>query len=799
MAHSIATLIRRDRSWLVALVLVVALFGATVTSFLTQIQFAFAAAPTGASAVMQNSTATTVDIVITGTDFVTFATSGTATAAPADLAGISYNAQNPSSATIDDVNTITATFPIAIGTGKSGGSLTIDAGILLDAVAAPNLLITIVDGSITDSAKPVLASVVLSNASYGNIITYNYTENMTFTTGVTTTARGDITTAGTVAGIGSFATTGDVTVPTTRNYMLGTGTAALELQIARGSGYIDVTSTTEPSGVFTPVASAEIVDAASNQVETSVTPVASGGGSWDLTPPTITSVTLSDADGDGRIDTATFVMSEGMRDDALTNSRGSLGGNAGTFASGTTDDDTTVFTVTTDDLAVDTSATAADFLYTPVLAYERMMDAAGNLLNSITDGTVASGDVTEADGAAPVVVSVSPADASTGASRFANIVITFSEAMNTTFVEGGEYAFSPDPGGFAAAAWTVSDTVVTLNPDLPFVCNTSYTVTTTEASIDAAAGTPTTLITTGPEDGDWSFTTASCSSTAGTPTVANTYTVDLTAPNGGESLSPGSVSTITWSTGGTGVSSNVNLAYSTDGGSTYTTIANNQQNNGSYNWTVPNVNTTNAKIRVQSTDLAVVLATDSSAATFTITGTVAVPAPEVNVPSTGTSGLSPVTGLPEEISEIHPGDYVRSVYFSTVYYIDANMIRHPFTDSQTFFTWQNSFSVVKTVTDATLPTLELGSPLLPKPGVVLVKIQSDNHVYAIEENPANAFKPILRWIASETSAVSLYGSDWADYVIDLPPTLFGKFAQGSELPDSTTINKSIMKKRVDLK
>lgn len=125
--------------------------------------------------------------------------------------------------------------------------------------------------------------------------------------------------------------------------------------------------------------------------------------------------------------------------------------------------------------------------------------------------------------------------------------------------------------------------------------------------------------------------------------------------------------------------------------------------------------------------------------------------------------------------------YVRSVYFDTVYYIDeidGALVRRPFTDAQTYFTYQNNWSAVETVTDATLPTLSLGAPMLPKAGVVLVKVQSDARTYALEEVDGEVF---LRWITSESAAQSLFGSDWADYVIDVSATLFPRFEQGDDV------------------
>jgi hypothetical protein len=255
---------------------------------------------------------------------------------------------------------------------------------------------------------------------------------------------------------------------------------------------------------------------------------------------------------------------------------------------------------------------------------------------------------------------------------------------------------------------------------------------------------------------------------------------------------------IQWTSGGTGTMNFVNLYYTLDG-STFSTIASNVVNNGSYNWTVPSADTTTAKIRVSGTDLSTTLATDTSVA-FNI-GTSATSADdedEVTAPGTNVFGNSPVTGEIEEISELHAGDYFRALSYATVYYLAADGTRRPFNDSQTFFTWQNNFNNVKIVTDATLPVYSLGAPMLPKPGVVLIKITSNADVFALETDPNNANKALRRLIPDEATAAAIYGSSWADYVIDVDVTLFSRFTKGTEVSSSYSPDLSIMKKRVNL-
>jgi len=112
-------------------------------------------------------------------------------------------------------------------------------------------------------------------------------------------------------------------------------------------------------------------------------------------------------------------------------------------------------------------------------------------------------------------------------------------------------------------------------------------------------------------------------------TATSTVTKDTTPPavqvddpNGGETIAGGSTYTIEWtaSDSETGVSG-IDIAYSTNGGSSYTTIVTGTTDDGTYDWSVPTVNTSNALIRVRAEDSVGNTATDTSDSTFTIDST----------------------------------------------------------------------------------------------------------------------------------------------------------------------------------
>jgi len=90
--------------------------------------------------------------------------------------------------------------------------------------------------------------------------------------------------------------------------------------------------------------------------------------------------------------------------------------------------------------------------------------------------------------------------------------------------------------------------------------------------------------------------------------------VSVTSPNGGESWLVGSSHNITWTT--TGTVGNLKIEYSTDNGTSYSSIVASTANTGSYGWTVPNAPSTTCLVRVS--DALIGTLTDMSDAIFSI-------------------------------------------------------------------------------------------------------------------------------------------------------------------------------------
>lgn len=99
-------------------------------------------------------------------------------------------------------------------------------------------------------------------------------------------------------------------------------------------------------------------------------------------------------------------------------------------------------------------------------------------------------------------------------------------------------------------------------------------------------------------------------------------TVSLTSLNTSQVLKGGSTTDITWTATDTNFGSNpISLAYSLNGGTNWTSIATSQTNSGSYTWTVPNLNSSNFKVRVTAADAAGNTTTAASSGTFTVDST----------------------------------------------------------------------------------------------------------------------------------------------------------------------------------
>jgi len=121
------------------------------------------------------------------------------------------------------------------------------------------------------------------------------------------------------------------------------------------------------------------------------------------------------------------------------------------------------------------------------------------------------------------------------------------------------------------------------------------------------------------------------------------------------------------------------------------------------------------------------------------------------------------------------GSLIRIPSISSVYYCGADGQRYVFPNAQTYATWYSDFSTVKTISPEDMGKIRLGGNVTYRPGVKLVKIQTDPKVYAVDHNGT------LRLMINPTIATKYYGAAWNKNVEDIPDTFFTNYKIGDPI------------------
>ncbi len=274
--------------------------------------------------------------------------------------------------------------------------------------------------------------------------------------------------------------------------------------------------------------------------------------------------------------------------------------------------------------------------------------------------------------------------------------------------------------------------------------------------------------------------------------INRTPFISITQPSAGASLASGQAFTVFWETSG-GTVSTVRIRLSTDGGQTYpTVIADNLINNGYYQWTVPTLTTTDqARLRIDGLDSNGYVAIAVSPANFHIEGTPPVPGqppapttPSYDYdPSAATTAAATIDvdrqfaaapGAPA--AKCPDGLRIKAPSSPAVYFCGADGKRHAFPNQKIHDSWYaGNFAGVYEVSDTVLASIQLGANVTYRPGVRMVKIQTDPKVYAV------AAHGVLRWVSSEAVAQALYGADWNQKIDDVPDSFFADYQIGAPI------------------
>lgn len=110
-----------------------------------------------------------------------------------------------------------------------------------------------------------------------------------------------------------------------------------------------------------------------------------------------------------------------------------------------------------------------------------------------------------------------------------------------------------------------------------------------------------------------------------------------------------------------------------------------------------------------------------------------------------------------------------------VYFLGADGKRHAFPNSKTYHTWFADFSAVTVIDATSLSNIALGKNVTYRPGVRMVKFQTENKVYTVSQGG------LLRWVASEELARGIYGTTWNTQIDEIPDAFYTNYAFGTDI------------------
>lgn len=195
---------------------------------------------------------------------------------------------------------------------------------------------------------------------------------------------------------------------------------------------------------------------------------------YDITPPAVQAARIEDTNADGTIDRVTITLDENLAD-TVGASNGfdvSSATNHGSCNSEIADPDGT--NILNIDFTCSSIYTAVGDLNIDFSANSEIKDAAGNDVISFTLNSGSAPAITDA--AAPIIVSTTPADFSAGNAITTDVVVNFSEPMNT----GTLTVTDDDSNNFTGTTWSNGDMTATLTHD-----DWTFNVTI-NATVDAA-------------------------------------------------------------------------------------------------------------------------------------------------------------------------------------------------------------------------------------------------------------------------------------------------------------------------
>lgn len=150
-----------------------------------------------------------------------------------------------------------------------------------------------------------------------------------------------------------------------------------------------------------------------------------------------------------------------------------------------------------------------------------------------------------------------------------------------------------------------------------------------------------------------------------------------------------------------------------------------------------------------------------------------------------------VAPLTAQAASLADGDLIRSDAkgaYAVYYYFGGK--RYVFPTQKTFLSWYSSAQLKKTsegglvkiIPAADMGQISMGGNVTYKPGVRMVKVDSDPKVYAVAKNGT------LRWVTTGDVASALYGANWNKMIDDIPDGFFTNYTLGADIAAASSFN-----------
>lgn len=116
---------------------------------------------------------------------------------------------------------------------------------------------------------------------------------------------------------------------------------------------------------------------------------------------------------------------------------------------------------------------------------------------------------------------------------------------------------------------------------------------------------------------------------------------------------------------------------------------------------------------------------------------------------------------------------------ATLYYQGGDGKRYVFPNEKTYFSWYDNFDEVTELSEEEIAQLPLAGNVRYRPGVLMVKLQTDPKVYVVGANG------LLRWLTNEEVAKKLYGENWNLLIDDVPDSFFANYEVGDPVDEES--------------